>query len=66
MLILNRTKVTDAGLREVKRCTSLHEVQVWRTPVTEAGAQELKATVPEVRVLVSFSRSSRATGRDRV
>src|SRR5215471_14025304 len=39
---LHGTKVTDAGLKELKGLKNLQELDLWGTKVTDAGLKELK------------------------
>jgi internalin A len=50
-LSLNGTKVTDAGLKELKELKELTSLDVVETAVTDAGINELKEALPDIRVL---------------
>jgi hypothetical protein len=49
-LNLYGTKVTDAGLSHLKSLAKLRRLYVWQTQVTAAGADALKAALPELQV----------------
>ena len=43
-------ELTDAGLEHVKGLTQLQFLYVWDTGVTEAGAERLKESLPELLI----------------
>jgi len=45
-----RSKVTDAGLKELKELKSLRSLDLTETKVTAAGIKELQAARPELQV----------------
>ena len=53
MLDLTETQITDAGLSHLLGLTSLRELRLVGTQITEEGVAELRAALPEARVLPS-------------
>jgi hypothetical protein len=49
VLNLGSTKITDAGLAELKGLKNLRRVRVERTGVTEDGKKALREAVPKVQ-----------------
>jgi hypothetical protein len=49
-LDLRGTKITDAGLADIKRMTNLSQVYLSRTQVTEAGMKELRRARPSLKI----------------
>jgi hypothetical protein len=49
-LCLNETKVTEAGLKELKGLTNLQYLDLRDTQVTEAGLKELREALPKCRI----------------
>jgi len=47
---LEGTKVTDAGLKELKELKSLRSLYLMHTKVTDAGVKELQAALPRLRI----------------
>jgi hypothetical protein len=50
MVVLENTKVTDAGLEHLKEMASLRHLSVKGAKVTEAGAKKLAAALPLCRI----------------
>ena len=46
---LSNTKVTDAGLGELKGLKNLEQLYLYRTEVTDQGLKELKKVLPRCR-----------------
>ena len=44
------TDVTDSGLKEIKELKNLQVLEIGFTPVTDAGAKELKAALPKLEI----------------
>src|SRR6185295_13720107 len=49
-LLLNETKVTDAGFDHLAACKGLQEVNLARTKVTAAGLKKLAAALPLCKI----------------
>jgi hypothetical protein len=49
---LNRTHITDAGLRYLKNLPKLRSLQAVDTQMTESGINDLKAAQPKLRVQI--------------
>jgi hypothetical protein len=49
-LVLNGTKITDAGLEHVKGMTRLQMLAVVGTQVTDVGMQKLKESLPTLKI----------------
>ena len=49
-IVLNDTQVTDTGLEQLNGLTSLEELGLATTPVTNAGVAKLKQVLPRLRV----------------
>lgn len=45
------TAVTDAGLKKLVGLKKLKSLYVWQTQVTDAGVAELKAALPELKII---------------
>ena len=50
MLLLDGTKVTDKGLKELVSLKSLRAVNLRKTGVTKAGVGQLKKALPACRI----------------
>ena len=46
-LVLNRTQITDAGLKDVAKLQNLKELYLFSTKITKAGAAELQKALPK-------------------
>src|SRR5207248_2113835 len=49
-LALSGTKVTDAGLKELKNLKQLKYLSLWGTKVTPTGVKKLQAALPELKI----------------
>jgi hypothetical protein len=49
-LNVDNTQITDASLTEIKRIAGLAELIASRTRVTEAGVNDLKVAMPDLKV----------------
>lgn len=44
------TKVSDAGIKQLAALKNLKKLYLWKTEVTPTGAEELKKSIPELRI----------------
>ena len=51
-LDLDRTQITDAGLKELAKLLSLQELYLVNTQITDAGLAELKKALPNCRIRI--------------
>ena len=51
-LDLDRTQITDAGLKELAKLLSLEELYLVNTQITDAGLAELKKALPNCRIRI--------------
>ena len=49
-LIVNSTKITDAGLKDIAKLKQLTELYLTDTQVTKAGVAELKKALPKCKI----------------
>jgi hypothetical protein len=50
-LNLRKTRVTDAGLRELGGLEQLKTLTIWETQVTEEGIKRLECTLPRLEII---------------
>jgi len=50
LIVLHKTRITDAGLRHLAGIKNLREIHIGETAVTDAGVAALKQALPELRV----------------
>jgi hypothetical protein len=50
-LFLNRTGVTDAGLKDLTALKELRSLNLFETKVTDAGVKELQKALPKCKII---------------
>ncbi len=50
VLSVSRTRITDAGLNELRELTNLAQIEAQGTEVTDEGVKALQKTLPNIRI----------------